>query len=64
MRIVRCWVAGVMLALASISPCLAQDDVDAGGTQESGGDPWVGYAGATFLCAFILFLTCRSARRS
>jgi hypothetical protein len=53
-----------MLALASISPCLAQDDVDAGGTQESGGDPWVGYAGATFLCAFILFLTCRSARRS
>jgi hypothetical protein len=62
MKALRRCIAGILLAAAMVSTAAAQEEpVPA---ESSGGDPWVGYVGMSFLSAFILFLVCRSARRS
>jgi hypothetical protein len=60
LRLGRRLLPAALLLVANASALFAQDDE----FQESGGDPWVGYALALAVAGAGVFLVCKSARRS
>jgi hypothetical protein len=57
-----CLIVGLAASAPAVAP--AQEPMPVEGEGESSGDPLFGYVGTAFLAAGVIFILCKTARRT